>query len=79
MRVARHLRTGLSILQCEARSNDVAYFLERPCGLMQRQIRLPRVREQSTTAALKDGVLTISMEKEKTVQNKVKIQVAEAD
>lgn len=41
-------------------------FVERPCGISQRHIRLPvAIKPESITAKLEDGVLTVHMQKEK--------------
>lgn len=51
---------------CETAANSQSAFVERPCGIFQRHIRLPTaIKPESISADLKDGVLTVSMLKEK--------------
>lgn len=49
---------------CEADTTNA--FIERPCGVFQRNIRLPAaIKPESISAKLQDGVLTVNMTKEK--------------
>jgi HSP20 family protein len=49
---------------CEPENGST--FVERPCGLFQRHIRLPvAVKPETINAKLQDGVLTVRMTKEK--------------